>query len=106
MSGLWQWQCQECGRRFKSTRAAERAAMDGCPTCGSVDIDMAAIKLERMPVDGEQLTEQPSFLAGVFPECVYEYYCDTCGRHSPPLDRRDSAGCPQCGWEEVRHEQS
>ena len=37
----WAWRCQECGRKFKTARAAERATFsdDGCPTCGSSDID-------------------------------------------------------------------
>ena len=30
--------CLECGRKFYSTKAAERAASDGCPGCGGVDI--------------------------------------------------------------------
>jgi hypothetical protein len=33
------WVCLECGRKFRSTAAAERAAMNGCPGCGGVDID-------------------------------------------------------------------
>lgn len=32
--------CQECGRKFKTTKAAERASNDGCPKCGGVDIDL------------------------------------------------------------------
>lgn len=34
--------CQECGRAFYSTRAAERASFgdDGCPGCGGSDIDI------------------------------------------------------------------
>ena len=32
--------CLECGRVFRSVRAAERAAHDGCPGCGGVDIDL------------------------------------------------------------------
>lgn len=45
--------CQECGWRFKSARAAERAAFgdDGCPGCGSSDIDLnpspLAVTLKR-----------------------------------------------------------
>jgi len=34
------WKCQECGRRFKTTGAAEKAALEGCPGCGGVDIDL------------------------------------------------------------------
>ena len=33
MSGF---QCQECGRRFPTVRAAS----NGCPGCGGVDIDL------------------------------------------------------------------
>jgi rRNA maturation endonuclease Nob1 len=41
MSNNWQWRCLECNRTFKSVRAAERAAMNGCPKCGGVDIDLS-----------------------------------------------------------------
>jgi hypothetical protein len=34
------WKCQECGRKFRTVKAAERAASDGCPGCGGVDIDV------------------------------------------------------------------
>ena len=37
MSGF---KCQECGKRFKTVRAAERASLDGCPKCGGCDIDL------------------------------------------------------------------
>lgn len=35
------FRCQECGKGFKSHLAAARAASDGCPRCGGVDIDLA-----------------------------------------------------------------
>ncbi|HEY7154847.1 MAG TPA: hypothetical protein VH575_12870 [Gemmataceae bacterium] len=31
--------CLECGKKFRTARAAERAANEGCPECGGVDID-------------------------------------------------------------------
>jgi hypothetical protein len=34
------WKCLECGRKFPTTNAAERAANNGCPGCGGVDIDL------------------------------------------------------------------
>jgi hypothetical protein len=34
------WKCLECGRRFRTVKAAERAANNGCPHCGGVDIDL------------------------------------------------------------------
>ena len=37
------FKCQECGRKFKTVRAAERAANEGCPRCGGVDIDLAPV---------------------------------------------------------------
>lgn len=35
--------CQECGHRFRTLKAAEKAAFgdDGCPKCGSSDIDLS-----------------------------------------------------------------
>lgn len=32
--------CLECGKKFKSEKAAERATDDGCPKCGGTDIDL------------------------------------------------------------------
>lgn len=32
--------CLECGHKFKTTKAAERAVNNGCPGCGGVDIDL------------------------------------------------------------------
>ncbi len=34
------YKCYECGRKFATTASAERAANDGCPRCGGVDIDL------------------------------------------------------------------
>ena len=35
--------CMECGHKFKTVKAAEKAAFgdDGCPKCGGSDIDLA-----------------------------------------------------------------
>lgn len=35
------FECMECGRKFRTVKAAERAASKGCSGCGSVDIDLA-----------------------------------------------------------------
>ena len=43
-----QWKCQECHKKFKTTKAAERASRIGCPKCGGVDID---IENENRPKD-------------------------------------------------------
>lgn len=31
--------CQECGKKFSTVKAAEKAASVGCPKCGGCDID-------------------------------------------------------------------
>lgn len=36
-----QFECMECGKKFRTVKAAERAASEGCPNCGGVDIDLA-----------------------------------------------------------------
>ena len=36
-----QFQCYECGRKFRTVSAAERAVTFGCPGCGGSDIDLA-----------------------------------------------------------------
>jgi len=33
------FQCKECGHKFKTVKAAEKASNSGCPKCGSSDID-------------------------------------------------------------------
>jgi rubrerythrin len=33
--------CLECGKRFRSAQSAMRASNEGCPKCGSVDVDLA-----------------------------------------------------------------
>ena len=35
------YQCLECGRRFRTAGAAEKAFLSGCPGCGGVDIDVS-----------------------------------------------------------------
>ena len=35
-----QWVCLECGKKFKTAASAEKAANDGCPKCGGLDIDI------------------------------------------------------------------
>lgn len=35
------FECMECGKKFYTVAAAERATNHGCPKCGGSDIDMA-----------------------------------------------------------------
>ncbi len=44
------WKCLECGRVFYYLRSTEKAASDGCPNCGSVDIDLNV----NLPVDRKE----------------------------------------------------
>jgi DNA-directed RNA polymerase subunit RPC12/RpoP len=41
------FQCMECGKKFKTTKAAEKAQQDGCPKCGGTDIDLAEQSEDR-----------------------------------------------------------
>ena len=34
------YECKECGKEFKTTKAAENASYNGCPRCGGSDIDL------------------------------------------------------------------
>jgi hypothetical protein len=51
--------CLECGRRFRTARAAERAADNGCPKCGGVDIDLDVSRASLLPCrkDGQEQVE-------------------------------------------------
>jgi len=35
-----QYECLECGKKFYTTAAAERASYNGCPKCNGVDIEI------------------------------------------------------------------
>ena len=41
------FQCQECGKLFRSVGAAERAVNYGCPQCGGMDIDIHSPKIDK-----------------------------------------------------------
>lgn len=57
------FQCMECGRKFRTTKAAERASSEGCPGCGGVDIDLA---------DDEHVVDSEGIDGGRRGECVPE----------------------------------
>jgi predicted nucleic acid-binding Zn-ribbon protein len=40
-----EYKCLECGKKFKTAKAAEKAMDDGCPKCGGSDIDLAEANL-------------------------------------------------------------
>jgi predicted nucleic acid-binding Zn-ribbon protein len=47
--------CQECGHRFKTIAAAERASFgpNGCPKCGGSDIDLG-VRDVADPIDNDR----------------------------------------------------
>ncbi|HXG08380.1 MAG TPA: hypothetical protein VNK04_01180 [Gemmataceae bacterium] len=62
--------CMECGKRFKSAKAARRAANDGCPKCGGVDIDLAPVatqeRADHVPVKVEYRMAAPGYSEGFY----------------------------------------
>lgn len=43
--------CMECGKKFRTVKAAERASSVGCPKCGGCDIDLdSAASYDPTPV--------------------------------------------------------
>lgn len=42
--------CNECGYKFRTVKAAERAAFGerGCPGCGGADIDLAPVERKAL----------------------------------------------------------
>ncbi len=55
------FQCMECGKVFRSVKAAEHAAFHGCPRCGGVDIDITVDPQPAAPSLAEikGYTEEP-----------------------------------------------
>ncbi len=64
----WEWVCLECRHVFKSVRAAERAANEGCPNCGGVDIDQDLVTPKPQPA----AIRQPQTAADAHLESAYE----------------------------------
>jgi predicted nucleic acid-binding Zn-ribbon protein len=52
------FKCQECGKKFKTVRAAEHASYHGCPKCGGCDIDLdTESSRPQQPVDRKAARE-------------------------------------------------
>ncbi len=54
--------CMECGHKFKTIKAAEKAAYgdSGCPKCGGSDIDLARDNGRKADeTGGTKATESP-----------------------------------------------
>ena len=64
MSVKFVWMCLECEHIFHSVKAAERAAFgnEGCPKCGSADIDMCAAK-DKVRINQSAERERGAVLA-------------------------------------------
>ena len=96
------FKCMECGRKFFTTRAAEKAFGEGCPKCGGVDVD--------------EDVERSTFTAAIDAEIrelrrEEEQYCSetVSGWQKNPVDGTvcgyplDSHGqCPECDGVEER----
>lgn len=50
--------CMECGHKFKTVKAAERASFgaNGCPGCGGSDIDLAKYTPKAPPKTPQTVT--------------------------------------------------
>lgn len=55
--------CMECGKKFKTIAAAERASTNGCPKCGGVDVDLASPEDYDGWNDRQQLAHEESMTA-------------------------------------------
>lgn len=55
------FKCQECGRKFKTEKAASRAANNGCPKCGGVDIDLDVETKENIRKEIAALNSQRNY---------------------------------------------
>jgi hypothetical protein len=86
------WKCLECGRKFRTVRAAERAANDGCPNCGGVDVD----------IDVESRPERPKTPPTILRPCP-------CGSGLESWPEHDARGiylcrvCDKCRVEKLSH---
>lgn len=58
--------CQECGHKFKTSRAADKALGNGCPICGGTDIDLD-VELEEEKPNLESL--RPVHSLSIFTFC-------------------------------------
>lgn len=54
--------CMECGHRFPTLKAAERAAFgpNGCPKCGAADIDLADSDPRDSKIADDQVIDAPT----------------------------------------------
>ena len=39
--------CMECGKRFRTIAAAEKASSEGCPKCGGCDVDLSTEEVAK-----------------------------------------------------------
>lgn len=51
--------CMECGKVFRTIKAAEKASSVGCPKCGGVDIDLTGFETVVLP-DGTPMSVRPN----------------------------------------------
>ena len=69
------FKCQECGRKFKTVKSAERAASRGCPGCGGVDLDIdVGVRLLRRPPDADEYARVMKLTPGQMMRAEWEDY--------------------------------
>jgi hypothetical protein len=75
MSGF---KCLECGKKFRTVAAAERAASNGCPRCGGVDIDVdVEVRRDPFPSPTAMILARPPIDPPPTPRPVFP--CHVCG---------------------------
>jgi DNA-directed RNA polymerase subunit M/transcription elongation factor TFIIS len=92
------FKCQECGKKFGTTAAAQRAVNNGCSGCGGSDIDLdtdpthvrkVKAPVRKQPHDGYHGEEQDPLRPATLKKCP------DCGvRHN--LGSHVDGCCPAC----------
>lgn len=101
------WKCLECGRKFASAAAAEKATFSdrGCPGCGGSDID-DVVENQNAP----QICKCGHRLLNHAMEGNKNGKCDDCdckqydGAAQPRPENANSAFCPNCEHEKNEHD--
>jgi len=57
------FKCQECGMKFRTVKAAEKASSVGCSKCGGVDIDVDVPSASSKPATADTVSSYPYHMA-------------------------------------------
>ena len=62
------FKCCECGKKYKTVKAAERASLNGCTKCNGVDIDLdSEVFVDQKRKQKKQEREQQNTFVPSFP---------------------------------------